>query len=484
MSDGQQINPVEVLTKSIAGIEKSLASNSEAISKMVEMQTSQAEIKKSKEESDAEIKKAVEEVEAKLTKSYNEKLQEHDLKFEEIEKSSRKQGVMTSQDITSPEVIEMQLTKSYFAELAKGTDGMTERLCADEEYVKKSQSILQNEIKKNVKSPYAFYAATLFESNLSKSIHNSFDSALGGLLANAPLILPIQRQLLAISPIRSLATVRVMNAKEAKLPIIDNYGSAKFSSIEATDYETDNTVALLKQKQVAAIECYFPFKVYQDFLREIANNPYGISFFNEILGVAAQQIQIKLNSAYINGDTVQGGGVIEGLIPEVAKTFQVSKSFDYQVDKIGFVKSGDANLITPDSLISLKRSLPNTLPNKVFVMNSETLAEVEKLKDTSGRYLFSYSTKEGFTNGMIEGILLGFPVVIDDTMPDIATNAFPIIFGNIAQSYSIIDAWNSNQELLTRVATGSGKVDTYIARLFSTGMRTGFQSYRLYKIAA
>jgi HK97 family phage major capsid protein len=424
MSDGQQINPVEVLTKSIAGIEKSLASNSEAISKMVEMQTSQAEIKKSKEESDAEIKKAVEEVEAKLTKSYNEKLQEHDLKFEEIEKSSRKQG------------------------------------------------------------PYAFYAATLFESNLSKSIHNSFDSALGGLLANAPLILPIQRQLLAISPIRSLATVRVMNAKEAKLPIIDNYGSAKFSSIEATDYETDNTVALLKQKQVAAIECYFPFKVYQDFLREIANNPYGISFFNEILGVAAQQIQIKLNSAYINGDTVQGGGVIEGLIPEVAKTFQVSKSFDYQVDKIGFVKSGDANLITPDSLISLKRSLPNTLPNKVFVMNSETLAEVEKLKDTSGRYLFSYSTKEGFTNGMIEGILLGFPVVIDDTMPDIATNAFPIIFGNIAQSYSIIDAWNSNQELLTRVATGSGKVDTYIARLFSTGMRTGFQSYRLYKIAA
>ena len=156
MSDGQQINPVEVLTKSISGIEKSLEKNSEAISKMVEMQTSQVENAKSKEEIEKSMEEKMEAKVAEIQKSYNEKLQEHDLKFEEIEKSSRKQGVMTSQDITSPEVIEMQLTKSYFAELAKGTDGMTERLCADEEYVKKSQSILQNEIKKNVKSPYAF----------------------------------------------------------------------------------------------------------------------------------------------------------------------------------------------------------------------------------------------------------------------------------------------------------------------------------------
>jgi HK97 family phage major capsid protein len=118
MSDGQQINPVEVLTKSIAGIEKSLASNSEAISKMVEMQTSQAEIKKSKEESDAEIKKAVEEVEAKLTKSYNEKLQEHDLKFEEIEKSSRKQGKMSGEENTS--ILEKAEVKDAIAKSISG----------------------------------------------------------------------------------------------------------------------------------------------------------------------------------------------------------------------------------------------------------------------------------------------------------------------------------------------------------------------------
>ena len=98
-----------------------------------------------------------------------------------------------------------------------------------------------------------------------------------------------------------------------------------------------------------------------------------------------------------------------------------------------------------------------TLPNKVFIMNSETLAEVEKLKDQNGRYLFSYNTKEGFTNGMIEGMILGVPVIIDDTMPNIATNSFPIIYGNISQSYTIIDGWNANQELLTREAVGASE---------------------------
>ena len=101
MSDGQQINPVEVLTKSISGIEKSLEKNSEAISKMVEMQTSQVENAKSKEEIEKSMEEKMEAKVAEIQKSYNEKLQEHDLKFEEIEKSSRKQGKMSGEENTS-----------------------------------------------------------------------------------------------------------------------------------------------------------------------------------------------------------------------------------------------------------------------------------------------------------------------------------------------------------------------------------------------
>lgn len=91
-----------------------------SMAKIAEVQVQQMEIKKSKEDSDAEIKKAVEEVKAELTKSYNEKLQEHDLRFEEIEKSSRKQGRMGNEEVYTailekPEVKEA-LTKSMNGE--------------------------------------------------------------------------------------------------------------------------------------------------------------------------------------------------------------------------------------------------------------------------------------------------------------------------------------------------------------------------------
>ena len=72
-----------------------------SMAKIAEVQAQQMEIKKSKEDSDAAIKKAVEDVKAELAKSCNEKLQEHDLRFEEIEKSNRKQGNMVSQENTS-----------------------------------------------------------------------------------------------------------------------------------------------------------------------------------------------------------------------------------------------------------------------------------------------------------------------------------------------------------------------------------------------
>lgn len=431
----------------------------------------------------AETQKSQEELKTEIQKSYDEKFQSQALQIEALEKKNKQPANIGAVDITPVDVLERQLMKSYVTELENPTK-LTERLCKNEEYIKKSAMVLQNEIKTNKNSPYAAFSDVLFSSDISKSIHNSVDSSLGGLLANAPLILPIQRQLLPMSPIRSIATIRIMNTKEATMPIIDNYGNAKFLELNAKKYDTENTVGSLSSKKVSVVQCYFPFEIYQDFLREINNNVYGISYFNEMLNIASQQIQIKFNEAYINGDTIGNGGVIEGLIPDASKTFEVVKSYDYQIDKIGFVKSGDAFGITRDSLITLKRSLPSTLPNKVFIMNSETLAEVEKLKDQNGRYLFSYNTKEGFTNGMIEGMILGVPVIIDDTMPNIATNSFPIIYGNISQSYTIIDGWNANQELLTREAVGGGTVDLYIARLFSTAMRTGFQSYRLYKISA
>ncbi|QWC58339.1 phage major capsid protein [Erythrobacter sp. 3-20A1M] len=69
-----------------------------------------------------------------------------------------------------------------------------------------------------------------------------------------------------------------------------------------------------------------------------------------------------------------------------------------------------------------------------FVMNSATLAQVRKLKTGDGAFLWQ--------PGMVEGQpdrLLGYPVIEAEDMPDIATGAFPIAFGNFRHGYLIAE---------------------------------------------
>ena len=85
----------------IPALMESQAVLTKSVSKLVELQVKDAEIAKSKEEIEKSMEEKMEAKVAEIQKSYNEKLQEHDLRFQEIEKSSRKQGVMGGQENTS-----------------------------------------------------------------------------------------------------------------------------------------------------------------------------------------------------------------------------------------------------------------------------------------------------------------------------------------------------------------------------------------------
>ena len=69
-----------------------------------------------------------------------------------------------------------------------------------------------------------------------------------------------------------------------------------------------------------------------------------------------------------------------------------------------------------------------------FVMNSATLAEVRKLKTADGAFLWQPGLVEGQPDR-----LLGYPVVEAEDMPDVATGAFPIAFGNFRHGYLIAE---------------------------------------------
>ena len=91
--------------------------------------------------------------------------------------------------------------------------------------------------------------------------------------------------------------------------------------------------------------------------------------------------------------------------------------------------------IQPDTLVDLVYTLNSMYRSgAAFVMNSATTGAVRKLKDTTGQYLWQPSLQAGQPDR-----LLGYQVETWEQMQDIATNAFPIAFGNFRRGYVLAD---------------------------------------------
>lgn len=88
-----------------------------------------------------------------------------------------------------------------------------------------------------------------------------------------------------------------------------------------------------------------------------------------------------------------------------------------------------------DFIIDLINLLPTQWLNGArFHMNRKTKGVLEKVRTSDDKPIFINSFMEG---GQL--MLMGYPVVIDDTLPDLAADSTPIIFGNLAAAYAIND---------------------------------------------
>lgn len=85
-----------------------------------------------------------------------------------------------------------------------------------------------------------------------------------------------------------------------------------------------------------------------------------------------------------------------------------------------------------DLLIDVTVAVPSKyLSESKWYMNRRTQALVRKLKDGEGRPLLQ------FEGGAFN--LLGHPVVLEDYMPNVASDSFPIVFGDLAKAYRLCD---------------------------------------------
>lgn len=88
-----------------------------------------------------------------------------------------------------------------------------------------------------------------------------------------------------------------------------------------------------------------------------------------------------------------------------------------------------------DAIVDLVYALGSRYrANASFVMNSKTAGVVRKLKDADGRFLWSDGLAAGEPSR-----LMGYPVLVCEDMPDIASWAPAIAFGDFAAGYTIAE---------------------------------------------
>ena len=113
------------------------------------------------------------------------------------------------------------------------------------------------------------------------------------------------------------------------------------------------------------------------------------------------------------------------------------------------ITAAAADAVTADELIDLQLKVPEIYQgNACWIMNTKTFAAIRKLKDKDGEYLFSHDLVAGFGY-----VLLGKHVYISDQMPDMATSAKAIAYGDMSGMYVNIHGTMELQVLLERYAS-------------------------------
>lgn len=176
------------------------------------------------------------------------------------------------------------------------------------------------------------------------------------------------------------------------------------------------------------------------------------------------------NTAFVNGD---GVGKPRGFL-----TYPAGTNLPGQIQQFatgasgGFEATGSGGDVFFDLVYGMKAPYRS---GGRWAMNRSTLAEVRKIKDSDGNYIWQLGLQAGQPS-----TIAGYPVIDFEDMPDIAADSLSIAFANFGEAYQIVD------RLGTRILRDPYSNKPYIQ--FYTTKRTGgdvlnFEAIKLMKFA-
>lgn len=265
----------------------------------------------------------------------------------------------------------------------------------------------------------AFARTGALDAQNSMSINSNPD---GGYLVAPELDTRIQQLQRNLSPMRRIARVVQTKAAEYQLPV--NLGGTASGWVAETSGRPPTGSPQLALLSFPAGEVYAMPAVTQ---RLLDDSPVNLAQFLE--GEISKEFGEKEGAAFLTGDGIEKpSGLL--VAPKATTADDVRPFGTFQS-----ISSGNASAITADGLIDFVYRLKvGYRANATWLMNSLTAAAISKLKDANSQYLWQQSYQAGQPS-----TLLGFPVEIDEAMPSIAANSYPIAFGDFQAGYLITD---------------------------------------------
>jgi HK97 family phage major capsid protein len=287
----------------------------------------------------------------------------------------------------------------------------------------------------------------------------------GGYLVPETVEREVLRRLANVSPIRAIASVRVISGGQYKRAF--STAGAASGWVGETAARPQTASPTLAEMSFPAMELYAMPAATQTLLDDaVVDVDQWIA--EEVETAFAEQE----SAAFVSGDGVnKPKGFLAS--PTVANA-------SWSWGSLGYLATGGAAFPATnpsDILVELVYALrAGYRQNAAFVMNRKTQGLVRRFKDTNGAYLWQPPASAG-----APATLMGFPVVEAEDMPDVAANALSVAFGDFRRGYLVVDRAG------VRVLRDPYSAKPYV--LFYTTKRVGggvqdFDAIKLLKFAA
>ena len=300
-----------------------------------------------------------------------------------------------------------------------------------------------------------------------KTVMVEAQDTLGGYLVPADWRSDVITRMQGYTCMRGRARAITTTRDAVELPVVTGGGDQYIGAVRVTWVDETPTAGTAATNATFGLERIPVHTVMAEtFLSRNLVEDAGFNLVAHLAEEFARAQAIDEDNQFLTGD---GNGRPRGLLPSSANSESLTEA-----------NSGNASALTGDGVIDLVYALASQYrQNAVFIAERATYKAIRKLKTGDGEYLWQPNYQAGEPER-----LLGFPVLEQEAMPTIAGDAYPIVFGDLRQGYTIVDRVGMSIERYLDSETARINQVLYVARRRLGGQVTGSWSLVCQKVSA